>query len=94
MKTNRGYLVYFTKGDYEDTNNICIFFTRSEKKANKWVKKFNSLLDKKRTELKPYLKKEWGHGYVKDKYINKWQGKQWELIHDISFAYYEEIEVR
>ena len=77
------FIVYYTKGTYEDYMKVNVFVTTDKSKASKWVSKFNKMSDK------------WSEYYVKNR--SKLICTMIEdLIYfeEVGKAYFEPIEVR
>ncbi len=82
------FIVYYTKGTYEDYTKVIVFVTTDRNKASKWVLKFNKMVDK---WSKIYLEKrycELASNFVDSTMENIF------YFSEIGTAYFEPVEVR
>jgi len=84
------YLVTYSLGSYEDYHEHDIFVTKSEEKAQKYIEKFNRILEK----WKDYYNKAYREIRVISNKKEERISDRYFQLHDITGAYYEPIEVR
>lgn len=84
------YIVYYSRGSYDDYEEINIFATTSLNKAQKYVKKFNSIHRKWKDYYKQYEdSREW----IKDEFVHHYFDR-WNELREINKCSIEKLDVR
>lgn len=86
------YVVKMCGGSYEDYYETNIFVTFNKNTAEKYIKKFNSILKKWKDYYRQYTDKEHGFEFIKDEHIRYFD--RWNKLKNIFEVYYEKIELR
>lgn len=85
---NKIYLCKYSSGSYDDYGEWDVFATFDKDKAQKWVDKFNTKLEKWKEYMhshRPDYLEEWDYFPVCDRY--------WQIV-EMNEAFIEEIEIR
>jgi uncharacterized protein YnzC (UPF0291/DUF896 family) len=89
----KAYLVQKVHGSFYEAYSRNIFATTSKENAEKYIEKFNRLLEKWKEYYSQFEEKEEGGvPWLKEKYMDKF--RRWEQISDIIKCKYVEIEIR
>jgi hypothetical protein len=88
------YLVYYTKGSYDDYTQINLFVTAKKPTATKYVTKFNRILKRWKKHYEQYQDKRLGINWIRDEYVDLGHFDRWYTITGINGCYYHEIEMR
>ena len=84
------YLVKYSTGSYDDFYQIEIFVTHDTIKAEKYIEKFNTILN----NWKDFIKKYENDGHRDEtKFVDEFSNRYWD-IKETNHAFIEEIEVR
>jgi len=84
------YIVKYSSSDYEEYSEIEIFATFDKKKAEKYVKRFNSLLDKWKT----YFYKRFGENSYEMNKNDYYIFGRYITITEINRCFLTEIKIR
>lgn len=84
------YIVSYSTGEYEDYREHNIFATFDKKEAFKYVKRFNSLIDKWYNHYSQY---NGDYRWIKDEFADKYFPR-WYMLHELNDCFYKEIKVR
>jgi len=87
------YLLGYSSGNYDDFYQNIIFSTDDKNKAEKYVEKFNRLLEKWKNYYSNFEEDDFGFIWLKEEYINK-HFKNWNKIKNINECYCQKIELR
>lgn len=88
------YLVKYQGGEeWDDYYNTTIFATTDLSTAEKYVEKFNKLLNKWKEYYSQFEKDQGSFKWIKDEYIDT-HFYTWNKLNQITDCYYEEIELR
>lgn len=87
------YLVKYCVGEWEDYWETTLFATDSLLVAERYVDKFNSLLNKWKEYYKQFEEFDGFGMCIKEEYVDQ-HFLRWSQINKIENAFYEKIEVR
>ena len=86
------YIVKYSAGSYDDWHEVDIFVTKSKETADKYVEKFNTLLEKFKIHNQKFEEGEEGWEWIKPEYSEKFFDR-WYKIKEVNECYYHEIKV-
>lgn len=89
--SNKIYLVKYSKGLYDDYHTVVIFATKSKETADRYVKKFNRILDYWLDHMNSF-KDKWG--YRDDNKCTTAISHRYYEITDVGQAFINEIDIR
>lgn len=94
MEKQNIYIVKYAKGSYEDYEEIIIFATMDEIKANNYVRKYNIILDKLKTQYHKYGDHSGGFSTIKKEFIRSNVFYRFYEVFKLRRCFYEEVELR
>lgn len=87
------YLVKYCGGDYDEYYSTIIFATFNKDFSIKYVKRFNSILNKWKKYYSKYEDERLGFRWIMDEYVEKYFDR-WIGLSKVTKCYYEEINIR
>ena len=90
---NKMYLVHYSGGYYDDYYVHTIFATADKSVAEKYVDKFNTILDKWKSYYSQFESDNEGTRWIAPEYVEK-KFARWNMLERIDDSYFTEIEVR
>lgn len=89
----KAYICYYVHGSYEDRTIINVFVTTNIEVAQKWVNKFNKVIEKYKDlykqfeEVSPFFGRQLSEKYCE--YVERW-----DFVNNVKYIGIEEIEIR
>jgi hypothetical protein len=95
MEKQKIYVVYYSKGSYEDYEKIIIFATNNEDKAIRYACRYMEILNKLRKHYMQFAKdKEYRRETLCEMYRNTPIGNRFDSIMNLGHCNWEEVELR
>jgi hypothetical protein len=95
MEKQKIYVVYYSKGSYEDYEKIIIFATNNEDKAIRYACRYMEILNKLRKHYMQFAKnKEYRLETIEKKYENTPIFKRFYSVMNLGHCFYREVELR
>lgn len=85
------YIVKYSRGAWDDYEEVDVFVTESKSKAEKYRAKFNRILKKWKTHYSKY--EDESLGWIKDEYEEHYF-MRWYSLREVNGCYIKEIEQR
>ena len=90
---NKVYLVQYCGGNWDDYYTHHIFVTRDKNVAEKYVDKFNTMLEKWTNYYKQFERNPEFGAWIADEHVEQ-HFNRWHGLNNITRCYYTEIEFR
>ena len=94
MEKQNIYIVKYSTGYFENYREITIFATMDEIKANNYVRKYNIILDKLKTQYHKYGDHRGGFSTIKEEFKHSNVFYRFYEVFKLHRCFYEEVELR
>jgi hypothetical protein len=95
MEKQKIYVVKYGSGFYEDYRENIIFATKDEVKANNYIRRYNTILDKLKTYYKKYSNDNcFSYSSIRKEFEGTKISYRYHAIYELDKCFYEEVELR